>query len=48
MTWKDVARHYPEFVQWAVQTHGPLPEGEVTREDYERLAGAYTAQGGAW
>jgi hypothetical protein len=29
MTWREIAERYPEFVQWVVQTFGPLPEGEV-------------------
>ena len=41
MTWRDIAGRYPEFVQWVVQRFGPLPEGEVRREDYERFARAY-------
>ena len=43
MEWKDVAVAYPEFVQWAVATQGPLPDGEVKQEDYERLVSAYKA-----
>lgn len=41
MTWNDVAKMLPEFVQWAVATHGPLPEGQVRQEDYDRLAREY-------
>lgn len=41
VTWQDVARQLPVFVAWAVQAHGPLPDGEVQREDYERLAAEY-------
>jgi hypothetical protein len=41
VTWNDVALCYPEFVQWAVARHGPLPDGEIRQEDYERLAAAY-------
>lgn len=41
LTWKYVAVRYPEFVQWAVAAHGPLPDGEVRQEDYERLAAEY-------
>jgi hypothetical protein len=41
MTWNDVATQYPEFVQWAAQRHGPLPDGEVRQEDFERLAAEY-------
>lgn len=43
MTWKDVAQRYPEFVQWVVQTLGPLPEGPVKQADYERFRAAYGA-----
>jgi hypothetical protein len=45
MTWHDIAVRYPDFVQWAVQTHGPLPDGEVSEDDYERLALDYKARG---
>jgi hypothetical protein len=41
VTWNDVALRYPEFVQWAVQHAGPLPDGEVREEDYERLKAAW-------
>ena len=41
MTWRDVAVRYPEFVQWVVARFGPLPEGPVIQEDYERFANAY-------
>jgi len=41
MTWADVAIRHPVFVQWAVQRYGPLPDGEVAQEDYERLAASY-------
>jgi hypothetical protein len=41
MTWQDIAAAFPEFVQWAVATHGPLPDGEVVQADYERLAAEY-------
>lgn len=41
MTWKDVAVALPEFVQWIVATHGPLPDGEVQQADYERLKTEY-------
>jgi hypothetical protein len=40
-TWADVAGAYPDFVQWAVQAHGPLPDGPVTQADYERLKAEY-------
>ncbi len=41
MTWRQIAQRYPEFVQWVVQTFGPLPGGEVQQADYERYADAY-------
>jgi hypothetical protein len=41
VSWKDVAVHYPEFVQWIVAKFGPLPDGEVNRADYEWFAEAY-------
>lgn len=44
MTWNDIAAVLPGFVQWIVQTHGPLPDGEVKKEDFDRLAAEY--QGG--
>ena len=43
MTWKDVAANYPEFVQWVVARFGPLPDGPIQQEDYERFAAAYQA-----
>ena len=30
-----------EFVQWAVQREGGLPDGPIQQEDYERLAAEY-------
>lgn len=41
MTWKDVAAKYPEFVQWIVQTHGPLPDGAVKQEQFDELTDQY-------
>jgi hypothetical protein len=43
MTWKDVAARYPEFVSWLVQTHGPLPDGDVEEEEFTRFANEYQA-----
>jgi hypothetical protein len=40
-TWRDVATRHPEFVQWVVATFGPLPDGPVTQQDYDRYAAAY-------
>lgn len=44
ITWNDIAELYPEFVSWAVQTEGPLPDGEVQRADYERLKAGYESR----
>lgn len=41
MTWNEIAVRYPEFVQWAVATQGPLPDGDVREEDFDRLAAAW-------
>ena len=32
-----------EFVQWAVQREGGLPDGPIQQEDYERLKAEYEA-----
>lgn len=45
MTWKDLAKSYPEFVQWIVQKFGPLPEGEISADDYNRYADAWNRAG---
>lgn len=45
-TWRDLATVHPEFVQWVVQTYGPLPEGEVKEEDYERYRQEFLTLGG--
>jgi hypothetical protein len=45
MTWRDLALRYPEFVQWAVQKHGPLPDGPIRQEDYERLKAEFEGEG---
>lgn len=45
-TWRDVAASYPEFVQWVVATFGPLPDGEVTEEDWVRYKDAYERRAG--
>ena len=45
--WKQVAIKYPEFVQWIAQRDGGLPEGEVTREDWDRYSLEYQAARGA-
>lgn len=40
-TWRDLAPVYPEFVQWAVQTYGPLLDGPISEDDYNRLVAEY-------
>jgi hypothetical protein len=40
--WRHVAVLYPEFVAWVVQKYGPLPDGPVAQEDYEKYARDYT------
>lgn len=45
MTWNDVAAAHPDFVQWVVARFGPLPDGEVTADDYSRFKSAYEAEG---
>lgn len=45
VTWRDLAQSFPDFVEWAVQTFGPLPDGDITRTDYERLTLAYASLG---
>lgn len=41
--WRDIAIHYPEFVQWVVATYGPLPDGLADRDEVERLSKEYNA-----
>jgi hypothetical protein len=41
LSWEDLAKIYPEFVQWVVQRFGPLPDGPVLEEDYDRFKDAY-------
>jgi hypothetical protein len=43
ITWRQVAEHYPELVQFAAQKFGPLPE-ECTKEDYDRAVHAIQAE----
>lgn len=40
-TWKELAVHFPEFVQWIVQRYGGVPEGPIKREDYLRFQTEY-------
>lgn len=44
MTWRDLALVYPGFVQWLVQKHGPLPDGPVLEEDYNRFKAEYEVE----
>lgn len=44
ITWDYIADLYPEFVAWAVAAYGPLPTGEVQREDYDRLKAGYESR----
>lgn len=44
MTWNDIAVQFPEFVQWVVITQGPLPDGEVRQEDYDKFRTAYQGE----
>ena len=44
VTWVALAGLHPAFVQWVVQRHGPLPEGEVSQVDYERFKAEYEAR----
>jgi hypothetical protein len=46
VTWNDVAEWQPEFVAWAVARHGPLPDGEVKQEDWERLVAEHREETG--
>ena len=41
MQWRDITLRYPEFVQWLVAHNGPLPDGEVKSEDYEKWSTEY-------
>ena len=40
-TWKDVAVLQPAFVQWIVQRFGPLPDGGIVPDDYDKYVTAY-------
>ena len=42
MTWKELAMTLPEFVQWIVQVHGPLPEGTIKQQDYDKFSELYS------
>lgn len=45
-TWNDVTAIVPEFVQWIVQKHGPLPEGQVDLELYAEYLTEYVQERG--
>lgn len=45
-TWKDVAAIVPEFVQWVVRKHGPLPDGRVDLELYAHYLSQYIKERG--
>lgn len=45
-TWRDVAVIVPDFVQWIVQKHGPLPEGQVDIELYAHYLAEYVRERG--
>lgn len=44
VTWNDVAATLPDFVEWVVTTHGPLPEGPVDEDHYNRLITEYNEE----
>jgi len=47
VTWKELAAlggDFTQFVQWIVQTHGPLPDGNIQQADYERYKQLYEAK----
>jgi hypothetical protein len=44
VTWNDVAAWQPEFAQWIVQTKGPLPDGDVRKEDFDRYAAEFSGE----
>jgi hypothetical protein len=46
ITWRVLAVYYPEFVEWIVQRHGPLPEGGIVQADYERFRDEYLLEHG--
>ena len=41
ITWSDMTKWYPQFMQWVVQKFGPLPDGAVKTVDYEKFRSAY-------
>lgn len=41
MTWSTLATYFPEYMQWVVQTYGPLPEGPIDQGEYELYRLAY-------
>lgn len=40
ITWRELAAHYVEFVQWVAQRHG-LPDGPIREDDYTRFKNEY-------
>lgn len=44
-TWRQLARSYPEFVQWIAQRHGGVPDGPIDEADYERFVTEYELEG---
>lgn len=48
LTWKDLVYKFPDFgppfVAWIVQRYGPLPDGPIKEEDYERFRAAYESR----
>jgi hypothetical protein len=45
ITWRDIATANPYFVQWVVQRFGPLPDGAIKRDDYDKFVDAYNKRG---
>lgn len=41
MTWETISEVNPRWVEWLVQTYGPLPDGEVEQEQFEEYAKAF-------
>jgi hypothetical protein len=41
VTWAQIARVQPEFVQWIVQKYGPLPDGPVVKSLFDHYAELY-------
>jgi hypothetical protein len=44
ITWRELLEIEPQmvqFIQWAAQRFGGLPEGKIKRLDYEKYLAAY-------